>query len=290
MFRSPKNDWYHTSKNIEDAKWRIQYHGTAGFTLQTSQTTLVLDPFVTRPTLLQTGLKPLVPNQELVHSVFPRADAVLVGHSHHDHILDAPEVCLHTGAKFIGSPDSVNVARAAGVPEGQLLATQGREDIPVEAAIVRGVPSRHGKVYAGRIPLPGNITSPPPWPPRLRDLRHGQVLNWHVQLDGLNVVHIDTADLIDAEFAGLQADVVCLCAIGRRYRPNYVASVVQKLNPTWIIPCHWDWFFTPYQQPPKLLPGVDLGGFIQEIADHNVQPVVLPIDGQFVLSQNAIPI
>ena len=52
------------------------------------------------------------------HSVQnPRANDVLVGHAHHDHVLDAPEVCRHTGARFIGGPDACQVARAAGLPE-----------------------------------------------------------------------------------------------------------------------------------------------------------------------------
>ena len=41
------------------------------------------------------------------------------------------------------------------------------------------------------------------------------------------VVHIDSADFIEQELQGRQADIVCLCAIGRKYRPNYVKDVVR---------------------------------------------------------------
>ena len=35
-----------------------------------------------------------------------RADDVLVGHAHMDHVLDAPSLCMRTGARLIGSPST----------------------------------------------------------------------------------------------------------------------------------------------------------------------------------------
>lgn len=285
MFRIAPDAWFQGSNGDPSGHWSLTYHGAAGFTLSAAQSTVVLDPFVTRPGLLATGLKPLRPNHALIESVFPKADAVLVGHAHHDHVMDAPHVCHHTGAQFIGGPDAANVARAAGLPERQIVETLGREDIDVGSATVRGIPSRHGRVYFNRVTLPGSIDEPPPWPPRVWDLRHGTVLNWLVEVGGLRVVHVDSADVIDEELEGLTADVVCLCAIGRRYRPGLVESVVSRLKPRWVVPCHWDWFFTPYGDPLRLLPGVDLPGFIEEIRDAGAIPVPLQGGGRFTLSE-----
>jgi hypothetical protein len=131
------------------------------------------------------------------------------------------------GRGFWISPHAAcNVARAAGLPEDQIRATRGREDIDVGAGVARGIPSRHGKVYFGRIPLPGEILEPPPWPPRFTELRHGLVLNWHVELAGVRVVHVDSADFIEEEMEGLLCDVLCLCAIGRKYRPDYTKTAL----------------------------------------------------------------
>jgi len=82
---------------------------------------------------------------------------------------------------------------------------------------------------------------------------------------------------------GMQADVVCLCAIGRRWRPNYVADVVRLLQPKVIVACHWDWFFTPFDGPHYLLPGVNLKGFVKEIEEAGSTAAVLPIGGQLLL-------
>ena len=125
--------------------------------------------------------------------------------------------------------------------------------------------------------MPGNIPEPPPWPPRLWHLRHGQVLNWHVQLAGLSIMHIDSAEFSNAELEGKQADVVCLCAIGRAWRPNYVSDIVRLLKPKLIIPCHWDQFWVPFHGTHRMLPGVDLQGFVREIEGQGVAAGVLPI-------------
>jgi L-ascorbate metabolism protein UlaG (beta-lactamase superfamily) len=166
-----------------------------------------------------------------------------------------------------------------------MCATAGREDIACGHWTIRGLPSLHGKVF-GRIPFPGDITEPPPWPPRIRALRHGLVLNWLVDTGGLRIVHIDSADFLNAELEGQRADVVCLCAIGRKYRPNYVKDVVRLLQPRWIIPCHWDTMMTPLHAEPDLIPTVDLPGFIQEIIDAGCKPLLTPILGKLHFPQS----
>lgn len=265
---------------LTEAYLQLTYLGTAGFVLQNNERTLVLDPFINRPSLLRTLFGEMPSHPEPVQRLIPKADDVLIGHAHYDHILDAPEVCRQTGARLIGSRAAMMVGRAAGLPESQLKETAGREDIACGSWTVRGLPSVHGKAAFGRIPLPGDITAPPPWPPKLRDLRHGQVFNWWVNTGGLTVVHIDSADFIAEELAGFKADVVCLCAIGRRYRPNYVRDVVRLLEPKWILPCHWDTMMTPIDAKPELIPGVNLPGFINEIRAAGVTPLLTPILGK----------
>ncbi|MEM1347402.1 MAG: MBL fold metallo-hydrolase [Myxococcota bacterium] len=270
---------FHTQPGASQCSLQMRYLGTAGFVVEGEGHTLVLDPYVSRPDLVSLLVKRLVPNDALIERLIPYADDVLVGHAHIDHILDAPSLCERTSSRLIGSPAVCNVGRAAGMSEDMLVQTQGREDITSGPALIRGLPARHGKVYFNRVSLPGDIPEPPPWPPRTRELRHGLVLNWYVELAGVRVVHVDSADFIEEELAGITADVVCLCAIGRRYRPNYVADAVRLLKPKVIVPCHWDYFCTPYDAPPRLLPQVDLDGMVSEIHAHGVQAAVLPFDG-----------
>lgn len=275
--------WYYRDAVPDDVSVRLRYLGTAGFVVEGEGRTLVLDPFLTRPGLWTTLFRPLVPNAALLQQVIPRADDVIIGHAHHDHVLDAPVLCQQTGARFIGSVSACHVARAAGLPESQILETQGREWIACGTSRIRGLPSLHGRVYFNYVPLKGEITTPPPWPPRYRQLRHGLVLNWYIEIAGVRIVHIDSADFLEEELEGLQADVVCMCAIGRKYRKDYVKRAIEILRPRYILPCHWDWFFSPYFQEPRCLPAVDLQGMIQEIESFGVSAILLPFEGVFGL-------
>jgi len=275
----PKASIYSQPMPQTEGALELTYLGTAGFILKNKQRTVVLDPYLSRVGVTEL-FRPLHTNTALLKKHIPHADDVLIGHAHYDHILDAPDLCKQTGARLIGSKATCMVGRAAGLPESQLKETAGREDIACGSWTVRGLPSIHGKAIFGRIPIPGDILSPPVWPPKLLDLKHGLVLNWLVDTGSLKIVHIDSADFIPEELQGLKADVVCLCAIGRKYRPNYVKEVVALLQPKWIIPCHWDTMFTHYEKEPDYIPSVDLAGFIQEIKDAGVEPIVMPMRGK----------
>lgn len=254
----------------------LKYLGTAGFVVEAAGRVMVLDPYLSRPGITQTLFGRLPPDEALLHREIPRATEVLCGHSHHDHALDAPAVCKLTGARLIGSAATLNIGRAYGLPEAQLveMPASGGEVACGEAS-ARACASRHGRVYFGRVTLPGDIPRPPAWPPRVTDLRHGPVYTWHLRLGDTSLVHVDSADYVEEELAGVRADVLCLCAIGRVYRKDYVKNILEIVRPKVVIPCHWDDFTLPYDTPPRQLPGVDVEGFVEEIRRHGAEPVVL---------------
>ncbi|ENW94331.1 MBL fold metallo-hydrolase [Acinetobacter dispersus] len=287
LLKAPDVAWAAASPAPAKAEnLKIKYLGTAGFILSDTNRTLVLDPFISRPSFWQTFTQPLSSDPALVKHYIPYTDEVLIGHAHYDHILDAAEVCKQTGARLIGSQASVMYGRSAGLPEQQMQVTKGREVIHCGAWQVIGLPSIHGKALFGRVPLAGDMTTPPPYPPKFHQLRHGLVLNWWIDTGQLRVVHIDSADFIEQELQGRQADIVCLCAIGRKYRPNYVKDVVRILKPKYIIPCHWDTMVTPIDAPPQLLPGVNIPEFIEEIKACGVMPLFMPILGELYFDQS----
>jgi L-ascorbate metabolism protein UlaG (beta-lactamase superfamily) len=251
----------------------VRYLGTSGFVLTGAGRTFVLDPYLSRPGVLRTLFGRLNPDAELIAREIPHADDVLVGHAHYDHALDAPVLCRQTGARLIGSESTLNIGRAAGLPEAQMV----RADGPVMCGEARAtpLPSRHGKAIFGRIPLPGHIERPPSWPPRMTELRHGQVYNWHLDLGDASVLHVDSADYDEEQVSAVRADVLCLCAVGRQYRRDYTRRIIELTRPSVVIPCHWDDFSVPWGAPARQLPGVDVEGFVAEIRAAGARAVVL---------------
>ena len=259
---------------VESASLALRFLGTAGFTVRWAGRTLVLDPFLSRPGVLRTLLGRLRPDSVAIERHVPDADDVLVGHAHHDHVLDAPELCRRTGARLIGSRDVAHVAQAAGLPGEQMQVVSAGDTVACGPVTVRALQSRHGRVY-GRVPFPGSIPAPPPWPARLRRFRHGEVLSWHLEGPGASVVHVDSADYVDEALEGVRADVLCACAIGWTWRPKYVEGLIERLRPRYVVPCHWDSFFGPVERAARVLPFCRLGGFLDAIRTQGSTPVLL---------------
>ncbi len=256
---------------------RLTFLGTAGFVVEIPGRTLVLDPYLSRPGLLATAFTRLASNEALLSEVIPVADDVLCGHSHHDHALDAPALCRLTGARLIGSRATLNLGRAAGLPESQLVLADG--PVPCGPCTATPIRSLHGKAVLGRVPLPGDIPVPPPWPPRVWELRHGDVYLWHLDLAGVSVLHVDSADFhaddLRAFVGDRPVDVLCLCAVGREYRRDDTREIVGIARPRVVVPCHWDDFTLPWGTPARQLPGVDVASFQSEIRAAGSEPVVL---------------
>ncbi len=77
------------------------------------------------------------------------ADWILVGHSHFDHLWGAERIARNTGARVVGSYETVRVLLAAGVPPAQLLAVVGGERVRLGPHVVVSVyPSQHSCVWS----------------------------------------------------------------------------------------------------------------------------------------------
>jgi L-ascorbate metabolism protein UlaG (beta-lactamase superfamily) len=77
----------------------VQYLGAGGFLLKRDQDVLLTAPLFSNPSLLEIALDHSVrPDTELIDRYFPldgeQARAILVGHSHYDHLLDVPYIAL----------------------------------------------------------------------------------------------------------------------------------------------------------------------------------------------------
>jgi L-ascorbate metabolism protein UlaG (beta-lactamase superfamily) len=249
---------------------RVRWLGTAGHVVEAAGTTVLIDPFLTRPSLWRTVARPLRPAPDAWMHWLPRSvDAILIGHSHYDHLLDAPEIAKRTGARIIGSRTTASFARAAGVAPEQvteLPAEGGR--VAVGALEVRFLPSLHGRIAMGRVPLPGEVATPPRLPARLWHYRMGGAYGILLRAPGVSLYHNGSADLVDAALQGRRADVVLVGLAGRQATRGYLQRLLGALEPSVVIPTHHDTFFRPLEAGPRLLPGIHLGGFVAETRRH----------------------
>src|SRR4051812_21205144 len=100
---------------------RVRWLGTAGFEITSGETTVLIDPYLTRASLARVATGTLVANETLLRQHLPRADAIVAGHTHFDHALDIPVLAKLTGARVFGSRSAVHLCRSQGVAAAQLF-------------------------------------------------------------------------------------------------------------------------------------------------------------------------
>jgi L-ascorbate metabolism protein UlaG (beta-lactamase superfamily) len=76
-----------------------------------------------------------------------KADAILIGHGHFDHMSDAASVAQRTGATVVGAPVSIEKLETQSVPAAQLKRVTGKggESLKFGAITVEPVLARHGE-------------------------------------------------------------------------------------------------------------------------------------------------
>src|SRR2546421_5996368 len=119
---------------------RLDWYGCATFRLTVGSLVIFLDAYIDRV--------PGAPGPDLRADDINRADWIVVGHSHFDHLWGAERIAKRTGATIIGSHETVRIMEQKGVPLAQLLPVGGGERIRLSPEVTVAVyPSLHSCVW-----------------------------------------------------------------------------------------------------------------------------------------------
>ena len=231
---------------------RVTYLGVNGYQLEAGRHALLIDPYFTRVGLTRVAFsQPIEPDAARVAAglsrVRPQVDAVLVTHSHFDHLLDVPEIMRRTGGRLVAGPTAVNLVRALGIPASRCLVAkpgQLRQLGPWRITVLR---AEHDHVVGPNPPFPGSVPSPAPRPRRPSDYKLGEPLAFVIEANGQRI-YIDSGGVPGTPLP--QAGRIDLAIVGvalpdsRRRFPELVRS----LRPRYVLPSHQDDFFAPFDR------------------------------------------
>ncbi len=120
----------------------LEWLGVSTFRLTVGDLVVFLDAYIDRV--------PAAPPVGITTADVERADFVLVGHSHFDHLWGAERIAARTGATVIGSHETVRLLHDAdAIPEAQLMAVAGGEPVQLSPDVrVRVFPALHSCIWA----------------------------------------------------------------------------------------------------------------------------------------------
>jgi L-ascorbate metabolism protein UlaG (beta-lactamase superfamily) len=104
--------------NTDPDALTIRWYGTSNYELNFKDRVILLDNFYDRgPRMRNIGFRP---------DEVERADAILIGHPHYDHISDAAEVATRTGAPVVVHPLGADVLTRGGLGVDRIIDVTGR--------------------------------------------------------------------------------------------------------------------------------------------------------------------
>ena len=245
----------------------LQWLGTAGFRLSYRDFHLLIDPYLTRPGLrdLLSGCG-LLPSLARIQRYLPGpVNAVLLGHTHFDHALDAPEIARLHDATVYGSRSLTNLMKACGLTR-QSVEVEPHRAYEVGPFAVTFVPSLHSRLLAGlAVPFDGDIQSHASFPLTASGYRCGQVFGIHIAVAGTSFYHQGSANLIESEIEHRGVDYFLAAISGRGFTRDYVARILGALEPRTVVPHHYDDFLRPLDQTPGFSFNVGLAQFVDDV-------------------------
>ncbi len=249
---------------------RLTYLGAAGWTITDGRITVVLDPYLSRvrfsgrpygqadATAAKNDIRPIVrmdavpiSDTAALDTHVPKADYILLSHSHFNHAMDMPYIARKTGATVIGTESAGNVARAGAVPEAQILTVRGGEDYQFEGLGVQVIPSLHSALGEKRYFNAGIVSRNVTGTLKLKDYVEGGTLAYMVRLGGHAVLFLGSMNFIEREMRDLRPDVALVPAARPRLEiRDYTRRLLLALGrPRVVVATHWDDQGLPFGAP-----------------------------------------
>jgi L-ascorbate metabolism protein UlaG (beta-lactamase superfamily) len=258
----------------------LTYLGVAGWSLDSDTNTLLFDPYVTRSPVSDMDLTVTPDHAAIERFVPPRADLIVVSHSHWDHVLDVPAIALRTNAVVLGTESTAALARASHVPAQHIVSASGGEELVFKGFRVRVVKALHSLIDDD-IGISGTIAPSPQLPLRARDYQEGGTLQYFVQFAGHRLYFVGTANFLEDQLRDVKADIAIIATGLRDKVPDYTCRLMRALGqPKLVLVNHFDAFKEPLTPGAMTLSDetrADLAAF--EVEVHRCAPesrVIIP--------------
>ena len=256
-----------------DSPVTVTWFGVTTLLFDDGDTQILIDGFISRPTLFQLVTAQEVDNDIAMINYFlneyrvRRLAAIIPVHSHYDHAMDVGAIGNRTSASILGSESTAQIARGAGVPEDQIVVVEEQAEYTFGQFTITFIESNHAPIgLRGSVPLPGTIDEPLYTPAPVAAWREGTSYSIVVSHpSGATLVH-GSGGIKESSLDNVKVDVVMLGtalieSLGRDYVEQYWLATVTSTGAATVFPIHFD-DYTKAFGVVELLPT-----FLNDLAD-----------------------
>ncbi len=267
---------------------KVTWTGAAGLTFETGEENILIDPYYTRVSIINTLFRRISPDPAAISAALPdmnRIKAIIVGHTHSDHAMDVPFIAARTKAPIIGSTSLDTLMALSGLPNRTTVCSGGETIGLSPSASVTMLRSLHGLVAMGKVPFKGEIQNTHVLPMQASGYRVGTVFAPKLEINGVMFQHNGSANFIETETEGHQCDVLFLCVPGWKKRAGYPQKLLEITQPSQVVLFHYDDFSRPHLPGSKTrrIPMLDLPGLVKRIKAYSPTiEIIVPEVGQTI--------
>jgi L-ascorbate metabolism protein UlaG (beta-lactamase superfamily) len=269
--------WKVPEKHQPPASWRVPARpgsgltlrslGVSGFELTDGTTTVLMDPTPTRPDPLALITGPIDADPALGAKICPKADVILVNHTHFDHAIDVPAIAKRTGALVVGSQNTINLALSRGVPKEKTRVVHSGDQLTVGTFTIDVRASKHTDIIVSQ-PMSGDL-SPDAGSLWFWQYALDETLAYRLESSGTTVWFHPTSTYQPGELGGLPAKTLIVGVTGEKQTRAKVEGLLGESKALRVLPTHYDNFFQPYERGLALMPGLDLDQPLQLFLEVN---------------------
>jgi L-ascorbate metabolism protein UlaG (beta-lactamase superfamily) len=212
----------------------FRWLGAAGLEFSLNDFSLLIDPYVSRISLFQFLFGGTTPDEQTIFSRITAANAVLVTHSHFDHLMDVPVIAKRFNCPVYGSPNTCTLLERCEVSPSLIYKRAPEDEFIIGPFNVMVMNSSHPyALFFKSIMLPA--TSKPP--------RHA--LDFGIDSQFAYRISVGPRTCLTDPGKEVSKGAIDILFINTLQGTRTVRHILKTLDPGVVIPIHWDNYFRP---------------------------------------------
>lgn len=251
------------SLNFPTLALDIKWHGTTCLEISDGKSKILIDPFVTRPSLFQIIRKKEIKSDlKIVQSRFKKesGNLIIVSHTHYDHVLDINNLLTLWSDSTVYGP--VNLTQIIN-QKHKLVLARDKKEIKHGDFIIKSHPVTHAPLVLNYDFAKEKMTAPLPKKATAFDYKAVENFIYEIIHPKMKILFHPAANDSKIKLA-YRPDIMFLGG-QKGDRKAILGSLLPRVKPKLIKPFHHDNFFKPLSEGLEVMPMTGYEDFIKEI-------------------------